>query len=247
MATTGHGARQAIRKKETDDKPIAPPLPQQTNILVVDDDPAVRDTLVLLLAAAGYETSSADNGFEALRQLKKKIPAVLLCDLEMPGMSGLELLSIVRRRFPGVAVIAMSGCFGDEVPEGVTADAFYSKGQRKISELFRIVADVIGNSASGVRARETVLAPIWGRWIGTDACGTSYVLVSCADCLRSFPIVTAVKPCGIQHVNCLFCRAEIHYIADPSMTRENPFSAVFPLLVNEHGAQTDPGRNAPRE
>ena len=47
----------------------------------------------------------------------------------MPGMSGFELLSVVRRRFPAVLVIAMSGAFsGDQVPSGVTADAFYPKG-----------------------------------------------------------------------------------------------------------------------
>jgi DNA-binding NarL/FixJ family response regulator len=47
----------------------------------------------------------------------------------MPGMSGFELLPIVRRRFPDIRVIAMSGAFsGNQVPCGVTADAFYGKG-----------------------------------------------------------------------------------------------------------------------
>jgi len=241
-----------MKKEETDDKPNGrdtQPFPSlhQARILVVDDDPAVRETLVLLLAAAGYETASAGNGFEALQQLKKETPAVLLCDLEMPGMSGYELLSIVRRRFPGVAVIAMSGSFaGDGVPESATADAFYGKGQRKTPELFRIVAEVVRNSAARLRAHEMGPAPIWGRWIGTDARGTSYVLVTCADCLRSFPVVAPAEA-GVQQASCRFCKAEIQYITDPSMASENLFNSVFPLLIKGRGAYADPGRGAPPE
>src|SRR5262249_18070053 len=102
----------------------APSL-HESHILVVDDDPGVRETVTLLLTAAGYQTSAAENGFEALHKLKAKTPRLMLCDLDMPDMSGFELLAIVRRRFPAVAVIAMSGLYpGDTVPEGVIADAF---------------------------------------------------------------------------------------------------------------------------
>src|ERR1700744_1059847 len=103
----------------------APSL-HESHILVVDDDPGVRETLILLLTAAGYKTSAARNGFDALQQLRARTPTLMLCDLNMPDMSGFELLSIVRRRFPAVPVVAMSGLYpGDSVPEGVLADAFY--------------------------------------------------------------------------------------------------------------------------
>lgn len=57
----------------------------------------------------------------------------------MPGMSGFELLPVVRRRFPAIRLIAMSGAFsGKELPSGVPADAFYEKG-RDIRSLMEII------------------------------------------------------------------------------------------------------------
>ena len=58
-----------------------------------------------------------------------ELPEILLADLNMPGMSGFELLSVVKLRFPAMLTVAMSGAFqGNEVPSGVLADAFYHKG-----------------------------------------------------------------------------------------------------------------------
>ena len=60
-----------------------------------------------------------------------EVPDVILSDLNMPGMSGFEFLSVVRRRFPTVKVIAMSSAFAvDDIPPGVAADAFYQKGKQ---------------------------------------------------------------------------------------------------------------------
>src|SRR5215467_14922305 len=118
MTMTGQGVRQALQEVNNAvvgcEAEHVPSL-HQSHVLVVDDDSGVRETLMLLLTAAGYETSAAGNGFEALQEIKKKTPAVLLCDLDMPRMYGLELLSIVRRRFPEIAVIAMSGSYRGSV------------------------------------------------------------------------------------------------------------------------------------
>jgi len=69
-------------------------------LLVVDDEPEIRSSMSLLLAEIGYRVRCAQDGFSALRELRKKIPDILLSDLNMPGMSGFELLSVVRRRYP---------------------------------------------------------------------------------------------------------------------------------------------------
>lgn len=78
-------------------------------LLVVDDEPGVRETLAMLLQVEGYGVSTAQDGFDALVQLQVMVPALIISDLNMPRMSGFEFLSVVRRRFPQVPVIAMSG------------------------------------------------------------------------------------------------------------------------------------------
>jgi CheY-like chemotaxis protein len=101
----------------------------QTRLLIVDDEPAIRTSMSLALKEIGYEVRAAEDGFSALAEFRKEIPDVLVSDLSMPGMSGFELLSVVRRRFPMMNTVAMSGAFcGDEVPSGVAAHAFYQKG-----------------------------------------------------------------------------------------------------------------------
>ena len=85
--------------------------PSKHQILVVDDDLSVRTTLTMLLEASGYEVTTAADGFEALALLQAQLPDVLLSDLNMPEMSGFELLSNVRQRFPKLSVVAMSGAY----------------------------------------------------------------------------------------------------------------------------------------
>jgi CheY-like chemotaxis protein len=85
------------------------PIPSKRQILVVDDDPSVRETLALLLISAGYDVATAGDGFGALLQLRKMLPDVIVTDLDMPDMSGFELLSVVRRRFPRILTQAKSG------------------------------------------------------------------------------------------------------------------------------------------
>ena len=109
------------------------------SMLIVEDEDSVRSTLAEIFRVLGHRVRSASNGLEALIELRKEIPVVLLSDLYMPGMSGFELLSIVRRRFPEVRVIAMSGAFsGYAVPCGVTADDFYEKGSGMVALLTAI-------------------------------------------------------------------------------------------------------------
>ena len=114
------------------------------NVLVVDDDAMIRMSLLQTLTHAGYNVRSVDGGYAALSEINRETPDLLLSDLNMPGLSGFELLSVVRHRFPAVHVIAMSGAyFGDSVPTGVFADGFYEKG-RGVKSLLKIVADVAG-------------------------------------------------------------------------------------------------------
>ena len=108
-------------------------------LLIVDDEPSIRSSMSAVLAELGYEVRSAEDGYSALREMCREIPEIVLSDLNMPGMSGFELLFEVRHRFPEIHTIAMSGSFsGDEVPSGVAADAFYQKGS-SMGSLLRLL------------------------------------------------------------------------------------------------------------
>src|ERR1700759_3191260 len=126
-------------------------------ILVVDDEPLIRQTLAIMLAEVGYEVATAIDGFDGLLQIKESVPDLIISDLNMPQMSGFEFLSVVRRRFPQIAVIAMSGAYhcGDSVPGGVTADAFYAKGgEQKPDSLFHIVDELLATAAGHAAAHQ---------------------------------------------------------------------------------------------
>lgn len=83
-------------------------------ILVVDDDAGVRDVVRSMLESEGYLVSVAQNGREALNSLKAQEFQVVITDLVMPEQEGIETIKIVRRDYPAVKVIAMSGAFGGD-------------------------------------------------------------------------------------------------------------------------------------
>jgi len=194
-------------------------------ILVVDDDPAIRDSLGLVLQSGGYEITTAINGFDALLQMKRRLPAIVLSDLNMPEMSGFEFLSVVRRRFPQISAIAMSGAYhsGDAVPGGVIADAFYAKGQSDPEMLLRIVAGLIQTSAAHAVDHERQSAPVWIPRNGKDSHGIPYIVVTCTDCMRSFPLSVITEDLQkIQETPCLFCPNTVRYIIDFSLAIASP-------------------------
>ena len=88
-------------------------------ILVVDDDPRVLQVSALVLKDRGFEVLTAREGFQALAQLRGSLPDIIISDLTMPNMSGFELLSIIRKRFPQIAVIVVSGEFSGNNANGL--------------------------------------------------------------------------------------------------------------------------------
>ncbi|HEY9478874.1 MAG TPA: sigma-54 dependent transcriptional regulator, partial [Gemmatimonadaceae bacterium] len=81
-------------------------------ILVVDDEPGLRQTVSRILAAEGYDTSAAGQGEEALAMLAEQDADLILCDLRMPKMSGLEFIDAYTGQNGKALVVAMSA-YGD--------------------------------------------------------------------------------------------------------------------------------------
>jgi DNA-binding response OmpR family regulator len=79
------------------------------SILVVDDDPNLRQTLVLIIRNAGYEVFYAENAQQCLLLLKSRGYHLLVLDHKIPDMNGLSLLAVIRRMYPGLPVLFLTG------------------------------------------------------------------------------------------------------------------------------------------
>lgn len=91
------------------------PMPKPHSILVVDDDPAVRDLLVDALSEAGHRVDVARDGEQALDRLRDGVsPCVVLTDVRMPRMDGFELSRAVARD-PQLAAIPIVTVTGDRI------------------------------------------------------------------------------------------------------------------------------------
>lgn len=78
-------------------------------VLIVDDEERFRTTLRKLLSVAGVEATTVGSGQEALTELSKNAYDVVLLDVKMPQMSGLEALSKIKKENPGLEVIMLTG------------------------------------------------------------------------------------------------------------------------------------------
>jgi CheY-like chemotaxis protein len=200
----------------------------KNRILVVDDEESIRESMEMLLSAEGYEVRTATNGFDALLQLRTELSDLIVSDLNMPQMSGFELLSVIRRRYPEISVIAVSGAYASSngVPGGVIADAFYAKGQHHPQDLLRTVAELIRSTADRSRDPQRQSAPVWIPINGSDACGLPFIVLTCMNCLRSFPL--SILREGLQEIQetpCIFCDSCVRYVVDFSVDVSSPVKA----------------------
>jgi DNA-binding NtrC family response regulator len=78
-------------------------------ILTIDDEPAIRDLFGKLLEAVGYASLEASDGQEGLEMVRTEHPDLVICDLRMPGMDGLDVLSRIHEHDPDLPVIMVSG------------------------------------------------------------------------------------------------------------------------------------------
>ena len=173
-------------------------------LLIVDDEPSIRTSMSMVLTEIGFFVRSAQDGFSALVEIRKEIPDIILSDLNMPGMSGFELLSVVRHRLPSIRVIAMSGAFsGDEVPSGVAADAFYQKGSC-VRSLLKII-EGLARTERLLTNPPTTSSPLWIQRNGNDASGELYVTIACPECLRTFRQTIGGSISPIRESRCVHC------------------------------------------
>lgn len=113
---------------------------EQSCILVVDDDPDVREILAEALGEFGYAVVLADSGDAALARLAQDRPInMMITDIRMPGMSGTELAGLARKSNPALKIVLMSGYFQPQT----ISEAFLRKPFH-IHELASVVRAELG-------------------------------------------------------------------------------------------------------
>jgi hypothetical protein len=125
----------------------------------------------------------------------------------MPQMSGFEFLAVVRKRFPHIATIAMSGEYiAAENPSGILADAFLQKGHYTIKELFQEIAKLLAASPIRSEREKSDFAPLF---VPRDKAG--YLLLTCPKCLRPNKLEATSLNGGIHQTICQSCRMPVQF------------------------------------
>jgi two-component system, response regulator FlrC len=188
---------------------------QKLKLLVVEDDDALRDALLITLEAAGHQVTGVADGRGALEYLRHEDAGMVISDLRMAPMDGLQLLSEIRNRKPGLPVLLMTA-FGD-VHKAVAAMRggacdFMLKPFEPKDLLAQVARYAIAPAAEGV--------------IAADA-RTREVLLLASRVARSDVTVMLTGESGTGKE--VFAR----YIHDQSMRNKGPFIAINCAAIPE--------------
>jgi len=153
-------------------------------VLLVDDEPGVRKLISGHLVAAGYVVRVAVDGLDAIEKLRTGPPDLIISDLNMPRMSGIEFLGVVRERFPQIPVIVISGVAADEIPKGVAADAYFHKNGFGFDQLLQTISHLTRNPPLRTAPPDVNNNPVQARWDGNG-----HYIMRCEDCLRQFNVL----------------------------------------------------------
>jgi YesN/AraC family two-component response regulator len=122
-------------------------------ILIIDDEPQIRSMLKLMLERDGHEVAEAPDGIEGIKIYRQNPADLIITDLIMPNKDGIGLIIDLKKEFPNVKIIAMSGG-GLNKPDG------YLKGAKKLGaactltkpidrdEMLRAIKDALKSSSA---------------------------------------------------------------------------------------------------
>jgi CheY-like chemotaxis protein len=178
-------------------------------VLLVDDELIMLEIVGAVLGASGFVYRTARDGIDALKKLRETPPDIIISDLRMPNMSGYELLAIVRRRFPQIAVIVISGEFVANVhAAGLLTNAFFTKGGYTPDQLVLTIHDLYSQCPLRPPLPKQKDAPI------LISRSTKHPILTCTECLRSFSTQRQNSTGGLQKAECPSCGTTIVYTID---------------------------------
>ncbi len=140
---------------------ILPPVQDRPRVLVVDDEKFIRDILADFLGMEGYEVRTAEDGMAALQEMSRGAYDVIISDLKMPRMGGIELLDEIAKRNSNVLTVIMTG-FGtvETAIDAMKRGAYdYILKPFKVEEVVHIIQRALEKqrlAAENLRLREAV-------------------------------------------------------------------------------------------
>jgi CheY-like chemotaxis protein len=129
------------------------------NIVIIDDEPDVRDAVERVLTRAGYSVRTAGSATEAMAELERDPADVVITDIIMPKINGVQAIESIRKAFPAVRIVAISGGgnfgFAAYQPTAITTTAYLASATMagahlvltkpfESAELIRAVEQVLG-------------------------------------------------------------------------------------------------------
>jgi CheY-like chemotaxis protein len=182
------------------------------SVLLVDDDPSLRELLSMQLEEAGFKARQAEDGIDGLVKLRDELPKVIISDLQMPRMSGIEFISVVRRRFPFIPVIVLAGLIPNKLRAEAEPDAWFEKGGLNISELLRALHDLVRRTPDRVYLPQVVTTPV-----RTRPGFAGHITLTCPDCLRTFRATSTPENKAREATAvCIYCEARVPYEIESS-------------------------------
>ena len=182
-------------------------------VLLVDDDSVLRELLSRHLAKAGFEALHAEDGLDAVEKLRNTLPRVIISDLQMPRMSGIEFIGILRKRFPTIPVIVLSGEIPRELPEDINPDCWIEKSVLSFPVIVQTVDELARKAPNDVELPQVVSLPVKaGPGFG------GYSILTCPDCLRTFRAETGGQTTARSGIAvCTHCDARVPFVIESSV------------------------------
>jgi CheY-like chemotaxis protein len=190
------------------------PMPEvcASCVLLVDDEPPIRNLVSMHLEKAGFHSIHANDGIDALMKLRDTLPRVIISDLEMRRMSGFEFIGVVRRRFPVIPVIALLGNITSEFSADIKPDCWFEKSRLRLPEFMQTVSYLARKTPNHIDLPQIISLPIRAR-----PKPAVYIVLTCPDCLRSFEVASTP---GIKALEgtavCTYCEGRVPFIIESS-------------------------------
>lgn len=101
------------------------PAAERDRILVCDDDPRIRDTIVETLASGSFAVDTADRAVDAIQRIMRTSYGALILDLKLPGLGGLDAIAVVKRFDQSLPIIVMTGHASYETEQAARAAGIF--------------------------------------------------------------------------------------------------------------------------